>query len=553
MRTYSTRGSGGADSSPKTEEQKAENLEEMLGNEAMQGLLEEEGSTQDGFWDDITTWFHNLFSDDEETVAVEEAETVKADEVAEVVEEVVADPTLAARTDTIVVGATGAIIGAAENYKVWDGPGADASSSDTIVDGKPVEVVEVSDARIKIKYRDGNVNAEGWVDKAYFSPQPDLNRETSETGEEVQEDYLYKLVEGDQTPTATLSGSDVAQGYLADCFFIAALNAVGNARPEHLQDAITYDASTGLYKVRFYEETGWDWGNDKPIFTEHYEYVDGYLPQDSGNLAYADATSASHWGPIYEKAFAQWRGGYDEIGEGGASSDAMEALTGVQSVPKTVSTMAEDEVVPFFEQAKTDGLAVTCGSLDSMEGTKQTPLTSTAQTTYKTEEGPDGTEIKTRVPHPGPYKGKITLGHADQTPKPGTVKITDSDGHVAQTTDSGAGIHDEEAELKGTDLKSGEVQYETKDLELLYKDDKGPDKDSDLEVEYKYWGLIFPAKTVYAWHAYVFDSVVDGKIKLYNPWGSCQPDPLTAAEFQTYFSDLSTNKVPQKEKPEAGA
>ena len=152
--------------------------------------------------------------------------------------------------------------------------------------------------------------------------------------------------------------------------------------------------------------------------------------------------------------------------------------------------------------------------------------------------------------HPGPYSGTVTLGHEYQRIKPGTVSVTDKNGNVGTARDGGT-RGDKESSLSGGDVKDGKIVYKPKQMELMYNDGKGPDQASDLEVKLRYQGLIYPTKKVFAWHAYVFQGVQDGKIKLYNPWGSWHPDPLTAEEFQTYYSNLSTNQVPQTKETEA--
>jgi hypothetical protein len=59
--------------------------------------------------------------------------------------------------------------------------------------------------------------------------------------------------------------------------------------------------------------------------------------------------------------------------------------------------------------------------------------------------------------------------------------------------------------------------------------------------------MLDPQNIIIGNHAYAFVDVVDGdKLQFYNPWGSYQPKPITAAQFLEYFDSLATNKVPDR-------
>lgn len=435
-----------------------------------------------------------------------------------------------ARTANARVGQSGAILGSTPTHDVRKKPDAKEAPSSTLNDGTPVTVLGVDGAFVQVEWTIGDKKESGWVLAAEFSPQPKLNTKDQGAG------MTYKKPGGDPEDHSTtdrgddLSGEDVKQGGLADCFFIASMNAVGNANPKFLQDAVKYDASTGLYTVRFKERSGWDAKKNEPTYRDHFEVVDGYLPTlADGRQSYARANGPSAWGPIYEKAYAQWQGGYDKLGAGGNSGEAMTALTGKPSIPKSTSSMKADDVIPFFEKAKKSGTAVVCGSLDSMQAAKSAPLTGAGS---------------------GPYTGNITTG-ASQSIKQGTVTVTDKGGKVGSASDAGARYPDKTGKMSGSDVKDGLVDYNAKTLSLTYKDKKAPEKGDNLEVGFNYRGLLTP-KVVYAWHAYVFSDVKDGLIQLYNPWGSSQPQPLTPDEFLTYFSNLNTNAVPQTAESKGG-
>ncbi len=112
---------------------------------------------------------------------------------------------------------------------------------------------------------------------------------------------------------------DVEQGAIADCYFASSMAAVAQDHPELIEDAIT-DNGDGTYRVRFFNDDG----------DPEYVTVDDELYRNEhGGILYARGTDRSElWPAILEKGYAQWRGGYDDIGEGGNSGDALRALTG---------------------------------------------------------------------------------------------------------------------------------------------------------------------------------------------------------------------------------
>ncbi len=115
------------------------------------------------------------------------------------------------------------------------------------------------------------------------------------------------------------SPTDVVQGGLADCYFASSMASVAHANPDAVKDAVT-DNGDGTYKVRFYNNRG------KP----EYVNVDADLYRyENGNPTYARGTDPKErWPSIVEKGYAQWKGGYEKIGNGGNSGDALHALTG---------------------------------------------------------------------------------------------------------------------------------------------------------------------------------------------------------------------------------
>lgn len=123
--------------------------------------------------------------------------------------------------------------------------------------------------------------------------------------------------------------SDVDQGSLPDCYLAAAAAALAHCQPKVLPQVIK-DLGNGLYSVDFFR---WDDGTDswrKDVIT-----VDADLHAKEGDARPYYGRGASlrgqgmeMWWPILEKAYAQWKGGYDSIGHGGFPSDVFVAVLG---------------------------------------------------------------------------------------------------------------------------------------------------------------------------------------------------------------------------------
>ena len=535
----------------------------LLGNDALQQQAGHEGEQMVGDWKDDLMSIWQMFwgdnSQDEDGPTVTDVDVIEDspssdEDVIEDVEEVVDGPTqdvdevkdevqevieeheevieeeeapkdVAKRPTSVRVGQYGALIQAGGGtVDIKDGPGAEAAVADKIPDGTPCRVVSTDGASIEVAFRKGSQEETGWVSAAVFSDQPRLFKDDNDAS--LMEDYTWTLAGDDQT-TDELSGTDVEQGGLADCYFIAAMNAVGNANGDFLEQSISYDASSGLYTVRFFEEDGWDRSTGQPKYKEVFIEVDGYLPTKGASTSGAYASAAAgkqQWGAIMEKAYAVWKGGYNVMGDGGYGSQAMEELAGAKSSYSNTSQMKEEDVVPYFTQAQADGLAVYAGSNASMELTEQTPLSGSAE---------------------GPYTGTLKQNHNWNHIWPGTLSIEDAQGNVSRAWENGS-QGDKEGELRGADVDSGKVVYDDNKIEVTYEEGKQPEKADDLVVKSEYTGMLYPAKQVIGWHGYAFKEVTaKGEIQLYNPWGSYQPKALTAAEFLEYYGSVSTVQVPQ--------
>jgi hypothetical protein len=93
--------------------------------------------------------------------------------------------------------------------------------------------------------------------------------------------------------------NDVVQGYLGDCYYLAALGSLAGTHPDLVGQMIA-PMGDGTYAVRFYQ-------NGSPVYVR----VDAQLPGTGpGSLIYADRTPDGElWVALTEKAYAQFRDG----------------------------------------------------------------------------------------------------------------------------------------------------------------------------------------------------------------------------------------------------
>ncbi len=133
-----------------------------------------------------------------------------------------------------------------------------------------------------------------------------------------------EVIKGGELVKNGISGNDVMQKYLADCYLIAAMSAVARANPELIEKAFQ-KRTDGTYDVTIYEPKGAKW---VPVKVR----IDADLPHnDWYHLSYASGRDEKElWPALLEKAFAQRAGSYGAI-ESGVPGDALSALTGKPS------------------------------------------------------------------------------------------------------------------------------------------------------------------------------------------------------------------------------
>jgi hypothetical protein len=169
-----------------------------------------------------------------------------------------------------------------------------------------------------------------------------------------------------------VSPEDVKQGAIGNCYFPAALAAIAHTKPQAIKDAIK-DNGDGTYSVRFYSGAG-------PYRREVFIDVDGDLYSRSyGGPVYGQSLGGSLdkdkmelWYPIIEKAYAQWKGSYEAIGNGGVTGNVMREVLGVSSQHSGVSEHNADRVFQLLKVAEQKGRVATAGTYGASESARYT-------------------------------------------------------------------------------------------------------------------------------------------------------------------------------------
>jgi hypothetical protein len=154
--------------------------------------------------------------------------------------------------------------------------------------------------------------------------------------------------------------NDIFQGYLGDCYFLAALSSLAQTDPVTLQESVAA-LGDGTYAVRFLETDG----------SEAYHRIDAQLPTVYGTPAYARLARNGQalWPALLEKAFAEFRYGQNSYAsiEGGWMGEAYTAVAGIPSTGMWADG-DPNSLAQMMAAALARGNAVTAGSYADSTG-----------------------------------------------------------------------------------------------------------------------------------------------------------------------------------------
>ncbi|GAB3475989.1 hypothetical protein GCM10027440_08300 [Nocardiopsis coralliicola] len=135
-----------------------------------------------------------------------------------------------------------------------------------------------------------------------------------------------------------ISMSDINQGSLGDCWWLAGIGAVAEKHPEVVRDMIKENGN-GTYTVTFP-----DTGEQVTVTPD--------MVMENGAPAFAKPTDGVMWPLILEKAYAEREGSFGEI-EGGWPKDAMHTVTGEDSKSYGPDDVDQQDLAGWLDGNKT--------------------------------------------------------------------------------------------------------------------------------------------------------------------------------------------------------
>ncbi len=172
-----------------------------------------------------------------------------------------------------------------------------------------------------------------------------------------------------------VSLQDPVQGQIGNCYFPAAVAAIAKDNPQVIEDMIE-DHGDGTYTVTFKER---DWRSASG-FRDVKVKVDGDLYVRSwGGPLYGSsggndkgARTMELWYPIVEKAYAQWKGSFNEIGNGGYASTVMQEFVGRDGQDMGIRESNADAVFNQIKRALDAKQPVAAGTYGETEEARYT-------------------------------------------------------------------------------------------------------------------------------------------------------------------------------------
>lgn len=439
------------------------------------------------------------------------------------------DETAPAEPEVKLRGGTAVVVTKSGNLHLRE----DASMEAKVLDKFAAGTVVTQHARkgdwVKVKVWSGNKGKTGWMNASYLKEQPGLTLNDDEGPDKGNpDDYVYEDVTG-QPFHGSPSADQASQGAIGDCYLIAAMGAVA-AQPggqKIIMDMVKPHGPAKTYTVTFQEEQRR--GGFKPVSFK----VDMWMPAKGGKLKYAlsgkpvaNLEKVALWPAIIEKAYAQWKGGYEKIGGGGSPGGAMSELSGARVVNKSISSFRTDEdLLKAVKAAVDDGQAIT--------------VTTKPKRTREKEKAFSGSGK-------GPYTASMS-----NVVVANSVGITDTEGKAPWVTDDGKGKLYSQATGDAKEKADGTVEYKRGAMSVTYPEGHGPAKADELSVEYetKYW--LSDSPKICAHHAYILEGVTETGIKLLNPWGSYHPGEVPIKTFRECCSSFAGAKLPKEALDEA--
>ena len=147
--------------------------------------------------------------------------------------------------------------------------------------------------------------------------------------------------------------NDVDQGGLGTCYLMASLASLAQQHPELIEQMI-HDNGDGTYTVTLHEKrcetaVGPCTYVEVPITVDMGFPTGPYDGYDFGEPGDTTAKNREIWSMLIERAYAKWKGGYDQI-NGGHPFIALSEITGMDSIYFPASDLGMNELFEAYQR-----------------------------------------------------------------------------------------------------------------------------------------------------------------------------------------------------------
>ncbi|MGV3625967.1 MAG: C2 family cysteine protease [Archangium sp.] len=169
------------------------------------------------------------------------------------------------------------------------------------------------------------------------------------------------------------SAADVRQGAIGNCYFPAALASVAAMNPDVIRNMIK-DNGDGTYTVKFNTANSYSGGRPVEVKVDGDLYVRSFGgPLYGGSLGGSTAKDKMEtWYPLIEKAYAQWKGSYDTIGNGGVAGQVMAEVMGRPYSYENLSAANADRMFERIKTAAAAGKPMAAGTYGTDQSARYT-------------------------------------------------------------------------------------------------------------------------------------------------------------------------------------
>ncbi len=169
------------------------------------------------------------------------------------------------------------------------------------------------------------------------------------------------------------SAADVRQGAIGNCYFPAALASIAAQNPDAIKNMIK-DNGDGTYTVTFHSANNYSGGRPQQVTVDGDLYARSYGgPIYGSSLGGSTAPDKMEmWFPIVEKAYAQWKGSYDRIGNGGVAGQVMAEVLGRPYAYENLSAANADRMYERIKKAAEAGKPMAAGTYGTDQSARYT-------------------------------------------------------------------------------------------------------------------------------------------------------------------------------------